>query len=590
MSMNPELLLLAFLFPLTLAIGLMTGLFRRVALLLAPIAALPALIISLTYTPDVVLKLPWLLFGTYVGFDETTQVFLLFTSLLWLIAGIYSVGYFSDPIVRARFFVWFLLAMTGNIGLVLAQDLPFFYTFFALMSFASYGLVAHERSPDALRAGRIYIILVVIGEILLFIGFALASQAGSSIEFQTVRSAIAASEIQNWIIALTFLGFGIKVGVIGLHLWLPLAHPVAPTPASAVLSGAMIAAGLLGWLRIFPLGEATLNLWGELLIIAGMTSVYYAVIIGVLQKKAKTVLAYSSISKMGIMTMGVGLGFLAPESWPVVLTAILVFALHHGLVKGGLFLGVGLATLPTINKAQRLLLIAGLILLALSLAAGPWTSGMLAKEFFKTPLELALSPQLAWISTLFTLSAVATTLLMIRFLYVVWPKKTTIAETTIKNTEQHTSAMWWSWSVLLAVVIISPLLIPLLPVFASKADWSTYALVAAFLPVLTGVIIAASIWFTPPQLRQRFTFNVPAGDILMIVEKGLYPLLLLLVTSTMTGISKAHASFQSSWENFSHGRIVDGMLESAEKKLRRWTVTLTLLLFAGGVSVLLIIR
>ncbi len=588
MNMNAVLLLLATVFPFLLAIGLMTGLLRKMAFVLAPWAALPALILSLTHTQGTVLKLPWILFGTHMGFDEIAQIFLFFTSLLWLVAGIYSIAYFSNRSVRKRFFIWFLLAMTGNIGLILAQDLALFYTFFALMSFSSYGLVVHERTRDALRAGRIYIILVVLGEILLFIAFALAAQTTGNIEFDAVRLAVAESETRDWIIGLTILGFGIKAGVIGLHVWLPLAHPVAPTPASAVLSGAMIAAGLLGWLRVLPLGEVTLKGWGEILIIAGMASVYYAVFIGLLQNKAKTVLAYSSISKMGIMTMGVGLGFLAPQSWPLLLTAILVFALHHGLVKGGLFLGVGLAALTPVSKIQRQLLISGLLLLALSLAGAPWTSGMIAKQFFKVPMASITSPLLDWVNILFTLSAVATTLLMIRFLYLVWPQRELSLENSDKSTGQQ-AAMWWSWLFLLAVVVLSPVFIPLIPSSGQVFYWSMPILIGALWPAVVGAVIALLVFLLLLQRRKRLPFNVPPGDVLIIIEKVFFPLLVSVLSLAVVAFTKINSLLRVFLLNYSKNKSFGEIFGYCEKQLGRWTVALTLFLLAGCVSVFLLI-
>ena len=401
--------------PLLLAIGLVSGPLHRASLLFAPWAALPALVGSLMLMPGVTLELPWLLLGTRLGLDETGRVFLFFSALLWLVAGVYTTGYFSRRSSRAKFFSWFLLAMSGNLGLILAQDLAAFFTFFTLMSFASYGLVVHERTSEALRAGRIYIVLVVVGEVLLFAAFVLAALAAGSIDFEAVRPAVAGSEARDWIVGLTLLGFGIKAGVIGLHVWLPLAHPVAPTPASAVLSGAMIAAGLLGWLRVLPLGETALPEWGEVMITAGAVAAFYAALVGLLQSNPKTVLAYSSVSKMGIMTIGVGLGLVAADGWPLLLRAILVYALHHGLAKGALFLGVGMAATPTVSKGQRRLLMAGLLLPALALAGAPLTSGMIAKHLLKVQVTSVMSPWGDWLQILLPWSAVATSMLMGRF-------------------------------------------------------------------------------------------------------------------------------------------------------------------------------
>jgi formate hydrogenlyase subunit 3/multisubunit Na+/H+ antiporter MnhD subunit len=120
-------------------------------------------------------------------------------------------------------------------------------------------------------------------------------------------------------------------GVYALHVWLPLAHPVAPTPASAVLSGAMIKAGLLGWLRFLPLGEAATPGWGNVCTIAGLAAAFDGVLVGCTQDNAKTVLAYSSISQMGFMTMAVGVGLTVPAVWTQALTATALYALHHAM-------------------------------------------------------------------------------------------------------------------------------------------------------------------------------------------------------------------------------------------------------------------
>ena len=294
-----------------------------VAFRLAPWMALPALVLAVFVPEDTLLRLPGLLLGTQLGLaDETGRLFLLFTALLWWLAGMYAQSYLSDPSGRKRFFIYYLLSMTGNFGLILAQDVASFYLFFTLMSFASYGLVIHERSIAALRAGRIYIILVLIGEVMLFAAMVMATASAGSNGFDDIRKALVQAESRDLIIFLALIGFGIKAGVLGLHVWLPLAHPVAPTPASAVLSGAMIKAGLLGWLRLLPLGEVAFLSWGDAFIALGLATAFYGVLIGLTQRDPKTLLAYSSISQMGILTTAVGIGLTAPDTYPAMLTVI----------------------------------------------------------------------------------------------------------------------------------------------------------------------------------------------------------------------------------------------------------------------------
>ena len=588
--MNPSvLLILVPVFPMLLALGLMTGLLQRVALRLAPLAALPALFISLVLMPEITLKLPWLLLGAQMGFDDTARVFLFFCALLWLVAGIYTVGYLPEPASRSRFFIWFLLAMSGNIGLILAQDLALFYTFFALMSFASYGLVVSERTKDALRAGRIYIILVVVGEVLLFAAFALAAQTTGSIEFDNVRLAVAKSESPDWIIGLTLLGFGIKAGVIGLHVWLPLAHPVAPTPASAVLSGAMIAAGLLGWLRVLPLGETVLPEWGGVMITAGAVAAFYAALVGLLQSNPKTVLAYSSVSTMGVMTIGVGLGLVSEDGWPFLLSAILIYALHHGLAKGALFLGVDMAATTPVSKGHRRLLMAGLLLPALALAGAPLTSGMIAKHLLKVHVSSVMSPWSDWLQILLPWSAVATSLLMGRFLYLVWTRYK-LASSTTSGVVSKPGTMWSAWIVLLTAVVLSLWLIPFLEL---KLSLSMKMMISAIWPVALGAGLAVIVWFVTREGRVhvllRHLPRVPPGDFLIFIENWLWPVLKSGLAYALVVLTKGRSLLLTVWNRwYGHSGLVP-ILDGVENRIGQWAVGITLLLILGAVFVFLLV-
>jgi len=164
--------------------------------------------------------------------------------------------------------------------------------------------------------------MAVLGEAALVAGMLLAVHAASS----HYLSDLAAVAPPAAAIPLLLLGFGIKVGMPLLHMWLPLAHPVAPVPASAVLSGVMLKAGLLGWLRFLPLGTAALPETGTLLLTAGLLAMFLGVAAGLCQREPKVLLAYSSISQMGFMTLAVGAGLLAPQLWPVLLPAVGLYA------------------------------------------------------------------------------------------------------------------------------------------------------------------------------------------------------------------------------------------------------------------------
>jgi formate hydrogenlyase subunit 3/multisubunit Na+/H+ antiporter MnhD subunit len=259
--------------------------------------------------------------------------------------------------------------------------------------------------------------MALLGEVTLLAGLLSAASAADSMVLSDLAGTIAEAPGKHLIIGLLLAGFGVKAGLPLLHFWLPLAHPVAPTPASAVLSGAMIKAGLLGWLVTLPLGEIALPGWGALVIAAGATAALGGAVIGVCQKDPKVVLAYSSISQMGLMTIMVGVALSDNQKATVLVPAIALYALHHGLAKGSLFLSVGLS-LPRqrVTRGFVWLLIA---LPGLSLAGLPLTSGAVSKLAMKSALsaEGVDSPLAPVLEPLMITIAAATMILVIRYLW-----------------------------------------------------------------------------------------------------------------------------------------------------------------------------
>jgi formate hydrogenlyase subunit 3/multisubunit Na+/H+ antiporter MnhD subunit len=493
--------------PLFLALCLFFQKLRAQTLHLAPWAALPALLLSVWVEPGMIIRIPWLLLGAQFGVDATAQVFLLFTALLWTCAGVYARAYMIGDAHASRFFAFFLATMSGNIGLILAQDMITFYLFFALMSFAAYGLVIHDGSTEARRAGRVYLSLVIVGEVLLVPGLLLINQATGATEFQHLAAGVAKAPTRDLITMLILVGFGIKVGALPLHVWLPLAHPVAPTPASAVLSGAMIKAGLLGWLRFLPLGEVAQPGWGDLCMVAGLAAALYGVAVGLTQDNPKTVLAYSSISQMGFMTVGVGVGLSAPEVWSATLAAILLYALHHGLAKGALFLGVGIIRSAPQDGWRYWLIFAGLLIPALALAGAPLTSGAAAKLALKGVTGFSPIPWSTWVNGLLPLAAVGTTLLMGRFLFLLH-----------SSAEAHgprlTPLLWTPWVVLLVGVLSLSWFVTVDSVRETLVKTLSFP---ALWPVLVGSLLSWAAWQWRGKAKNRL-LRIPPGDVLSRVS------------------------------------------------------------------------
>jgi len=493
------------LLPLVAAVLLLPALRRAQALL--ALAALPALAVAL-FAPDGSVELPWLLLGAQFGLDATGRVFLLLTAALWLAGSVHALGYLRADPRRERFWLFWLATMAGNLGLVLAQDAASFAVFFALMSLSAYGLVVHADTPAARRAGRVYLALVVVGEIAIFAALALAWQASGSLRFDDIAAALPGAAWRDLVIALTLLGFGIKVGALPLHVWLPLAHPVAPTPASAVLSGAMLKAGLLGWLQLLPLGALAAPGWGQMLVALGLAAAFAAALAAATQREAKAALAYSSISQMGFVTVAVGVGLARPDDAAAATAAATLYALHHAFAKAALFLGVSLAGARP--GAARGLWAAGMAWAALALVGAPLTSGLLAKDQLKT-VALALGDALPWA---LTLAAALTTLAMLR---VAWLLRAAGADA---HAPAPTATMWLAWAALLAGA-------PLAALWAGGAaklplSWAQAA--GALWPLAAGVAVAALAVAIRARRRQVTLPLLPPGDLLWPLLAALAPL------------------------------------------------------------------
>jgi hydrogenase-4 component B len=457
---NTFILLLVWALPLSLT--LLAG--QRYASWTTVIAPLPALLAAAIVPVGSSVSIAWLLLGVELGMDDTGRVFLLFSGLLWLIASLYAAGSLAKDHKATRFRFFFLLAMAGNLGLIVAQDAVSFYLGFTLMGLAVYGLIAHPASQRARRAARRYLVWTIAGEMLLFVAIVmLAAQHSGVVSFSVLQS----SPPGGFMVLLLLIGFGIKLALPGLHLWLPQAYAVTPTPAVAVLSGSMINAGLLGWLRFLPPGDVALANWGQALLVAGITGICFGTIAGLLQRSPRLLLGYSSISKMGVLTTGMGAALVWPETAPVIIVAVVIYAAHHALVKGALFLGLGLVE----RGGLRPRILAGLVFLALALAGAPLTSG----AFAKSVLTSSLPESAQHLIMLLAATAFTTTLLMVRFLLLVRGMR--VSKPSPPPAESITA-----WLLLLVIIAVYPVVI------AQSGQLMTNT-VAVFLGVLLSVLV-----------------------------------------------------------------------------------------------------
>jgi formate hydrogenlyase subunit 3/multisubunit Na+/H+ antiporter MnhD subunit len=407
------LAVLAVLFPLILSLlSLVPWLRPFVVRYGSIVAAWPAVALALAPSAFDAFDIEWILFGVRIAPpDSTVRNVLLTTTILWSFAGWFARDYIDAHV--HSFWCFFFATLAGNVGVLVAQDVATFYLSYVLMTFAAYGLIVHERNDEAWRAGRVYLWMAIGAEVLLLAAFWLI--VGSRIDVPLAEAPRIAAHAPNRtiLIALLLLGFGVKVGIVPVHVWLPLAHPVAPTPASAILSGTLIKAGVIGWLRFLPLGLAAIPNAGITCAVFGLVTTLYASAVGALQREPKTVLAYSSISQMGFVATALGAAFTAPSTAPAVTTAVVLFAQHHMLTKGALFLGLGALGGMAKTGGRRSVMV-GTVVVAASIAGAPLTSGALAKIALTG--AIARAPGVwATFAGLLSVGAVGSTILMIRF-------------------------------------------------------------------------------------------------------------------------------------------------------------------------------
>ena len=452
------------------------------------LACVPALLVALQ--PPAALELPWLWEGVrWGGSDSLTRAWLGFSALLWGCAAVFANSSLSRDPRRLRFWAFWQLALAGNLLLIIATDALSFYLGFSAMSLSAYGLIVHRGGPGPRRAGRLYLQLAICGEMLLLAGLLLRTHStGQAFDFVTWQ----AQPIDNLTLALLLLGLGLKAGFWPLHVWLPLAHPEAPAPASAVLSGAMLKAGILGIWRCVPEGDPTLAAWSTPLLVAGIFGALYAAALGLCAAKSKAVLAYSSVSQMGWMLMILALAWGLDEPSAGILAVLLLFGVHHGLAKGALFLAAGM-----VHEGRLPRLVWALLLLpALAIMGAPLSSGAAVKYLLKDAWhDSAFAAWAPWL----TLASFATALLLLRALWLMW------------RDQQHAPAQrppfgqWLPWAVLSTASLLLPwawpaLREPLLDGLYPGGLWAAlWPLLAAL--TLTGWALRRA-WQVPSRLAR----------------------------------------------------------------------------------------
>jgi formate hydrogenlyase subunit 3/multisubunit Na+/H+ antiporter MnhD subunit len=374
---------------------------------------------------------------------------------------------------------------------------------------------------------------------------------------------------------LLVIGFGIKAGAVLLHVWLPLAHTVAPTPASAVLSGSMIKAGLIGWIRFLHPGAEGSAIWGAVFLVAGIIGAFYGIVIGLAQKHPKTVLAYSSISQMGLITVAFGIWLSLGNEVPSAAACVLLYAFHHALAKGALFLGVGVVGGIEPQSRNRALATAAIGLGALALAGVPLTTGAMAKTALKNTMAHLPANWEGSLAILLPLSAIGTTILMGRFFY------------TLRTYTAHNRVSKAECLSLIALLVLSASMIFLIPGSreAAYAMLKPKSLWLSFWPAALGIGLTTSVWLWSRRTGRSIPWRIPAGDLLLPVEWLLGAVSRAAFALRGKAVRLLQATFKKQKAHRDQGE--PKRIETWEANLSRWNTAS--LIFAGIICALLFV-
>jgi formate hydrogenlyase subunit 3/multisubunit Na+/H+ antiporter MnhD subunit len=293
-------------------------------------------------------------FGSFfIGIDSLSAFFLIPIFLLSALAAIFGAQYMPGYGARKNFgafWFFFNILIAGMVMVVVARNAVLFLVSWEAMSLSSFFLVTFENEKESVRrAGWTYLVATHLGVVFLLVLFlVLSRQTGAaSLDFDAfVAARSLMAPIAGAAFVLALIGFGAKAGFIPFHVWLPEAHPAAPSHVSAVMSGVMIKTGIYGLLRTLTFLGTPAPWWGWVLIGVGVTSGILGVLFALAQHDLKRLLAYHSVENIGIIALGLGLGLLGMALNHPVLAVLgfggaLLHVVNHALFKGLLFLGAG---------------------------------------------------------------------------------------------------------------------------------------------------------------------------------------------------------------------------------------------------------
>lgn len=420
--------------------------------------------------------------------DALSAIFVLLSAFIWLVVSIYLPKYMEYEGGAWGFDLCTVLALFAVLGMFLAGNLLTMLLFFELMSITSYFWVIHKWDKEAIRAGYFYLFFSIVGGLLLALGIVMMGSATAALP--SIGSGMVTPldpQLFHWSIVIFLIGFGIKAGMVPLHLWLPHAHSVAPTPGSALLSGLLIKVGAYGLIRVgefagwgVTLGSGVTWL-GSALLIFGTCTMLLGVLAALIQSNAKKLLAYHSVSQMGYIILGLGAGLYLGADGGFGLSGAIYHIINHALFKVALFLGVGIIYIHTgetdlykLGGLRRQFPVTALLMLvaALGITGAPGLNGYASKTLLHHGISQAAvtgAPWIIWIEGLFMLVGVGTATSFAKLYYLIFLGKPTQLEVKDGKSPMMKLAMGLLALLMLVIGIWPKLLLNLAIVPAAEA-------------------------------------------------------------------------------------------------------------------------
>ena len=281
--------------------------------------------------------------GIYFKAGGLRTVMAVLAAFMWVMTALASPEYFAGARANGRYFLFYLWTLGALEGVFLAADLMTLFIFFEIMSFTSYVWVVQNETPEAIRASETYLFIAVIGGLTMLMGLFLLENAVGKLSFENIaeKAPELSPRLRYTVGVCALVGFGAKAGMFPLHIWLPKAHPVAPAPASALLSGILTKSGVFGIIGVSCWLFDGVPGWGNLLLVPAVITMLLGAVLAVFSVDLKRTLACSSMSQIGFILTGVSMCVLLGEHGSIAACGAVLHILNHSLIKLTLFVAAG---------------------------------------------------------------------------------------------------------------------------------------------------------------------------------------------------------------------------------------------------------